>query len=222
MSPVAPGRRRLLDELRSNLGPAIGVRRVRRRDLSLLYEGCLWSMAWDAAKSVGAACTLRDSSGRATHVVLRPGPSDLAADRHTFIEAVKRGDPLQAHQGIYLAGVSGVRHQADVSILPATATAEALAGRARSRPPAHKLIFAVEAKCYTIPLGIAIARNYLGLRADFQQHVALVTTVPEGRDAILVKRHAKGIDATFHEAAPGRPQWEELRRVIARHLRASL
>jgi hypothetical protein len=221
VSPVQPGRRRFLDELRSNLGPAVGFRRVRRSNIALLYEGCLWSLAWDAAKSVSAACTLKNAAGRATQVVLRAGPSDLGGP-YTFIEAVKRRDPVEAHQGIYLDGVSTVRHQADLSVLPARATRDALAGQPNSRPSAHKLVFGIEAKCYTVPLGIAVARNYLGLRADFQQRVALVTSVPEGRDAVLVKKHAKGIDATFHEAAPGRPQWEELRRVIARHLRGSL
>jgi hypothetical protein len=219
---IAPGRRRLLNEIRSNLGAAVGVRNIRRRNLALLYEGCLWSVAWDAAKSVGAACTLRTPTAAATQVLLRAGPLELnRSDPYTFIEAVGR-TTVQAHQGIYIGGLSTVRHQADLSIFPATATTGALGGAPHSRPRATQLIFGVEAKCYTNPLGVAIARNYLGLRADLNKRVALVTTVPEGRDAVLVKRHAKGIDVAFHEAAPGRQQWEELRRVIARHLRTTL
>lgn len=219
---IAPGRRRLLDEVRSNLGAAVGVRKIRRADLALLYEGCLWSVAWDVAKSVGATCTLLQPAGPATRVILRAHPSDLApGGPYTYLEATGR-TTVQAHQGIYVDGVSTVRHQADLSIFPASATAAALTRVPYSRPRATQMIFGIEAKCYTNPLGVALARNYLGLRTDFAKRIALVTTVPEGRDAVLVKRHAKGIDVTFHDAAPGRPQWEELRRVIARHLRTVL
>ena len=220
MSPIQPSRRQLLQEIRRNLGPAIGTSSLTRADRDLLYEASIWSLVWDAALTVGATCDLMDRTGVARGVVLRRAPSELSTRtaNHTHVRISGSRSAVEAHQGIYLTGLSGAYHQADLAILPADETASV--PLRRMRPRAGQLVFAVEAKCYGSGVGINTARSYLGLRSDFASRVALVTCAPEGNDGLLVSRHTRGIDTKFHDAAPGRSAWEELRRVIARHLRS--
>lgn len=214
-----PRRQQLLGEIQRNLGPAIGTTNLARVKLDLLYEASIWSLAWDAALTLNATCALRNRTGPASAVVLRRAPSELISSTAAFthIDIASSKGNIEVHQGIYLDGLSGAYHQADVAILPAKETAKVPVEL--YRPRASQLVYAVEAKCYGNGVGIGTARGYLGLRSDFSSKVALVTNAPERNDGLLIARHTKGIDTKFHEAAPGRPAWEELRRVVARHLR---
>lgn len=219
MSSMRPSRRELLADIRKNLAGAVGTGTLTTVKRDLLYEASIWTLAWDAALTVGATCELRDRTGPARRVVLRSGPSEIwsPSANYTHIAITGARATVHAHQGIYLGGTSGAYHQADLAILPEGEAASVPARR--RRPRANKLVFAVEAKCYGSGVGINTARSFLGLRADFAHRTALVTSAPEGTDALLVAHHTRGIDTKFHEAAPGRSAWEELRRVIARHLR---
>ncbi len=119
MSPIQPSRRQLLQEIRRNLGPAIGTSSLTRADRDLLYEASIWSLVWDAALTVGATCDLMDRTGVARGVVLRRAPSELSTRtaNHTHVRISGSRSAVEAHQGIYLTGLSGAYHQADLAIL---------------------------------------------------------------------------------------------------------
>lgn len=212
----------LIAEIRANVASSVGTLGLPQQTLAVLYEASIWSLVWDAADTLGATCELRSATHGAAQIVLRAGPCEIwtATAAFTHLRITHGSSVVQAHQGIYLNGVSGAYHQADLAILPDSECDVSLAKR--RRPRASKLVFGSEAKCYGPPLGIDIARSFLGLRRDFSSRVALVTCALPRTDQKLIAKHTRGIDVTFHDAAPGRAAWEELRRVIARHLRRAL
>ncbi|KZM75419.1 hypothetical protein AWN90_18720 [Nocardia terpenica] len=70
------------------------------------------------------------------------------------------------HLGVYVQGSSRVLHECDVLVLPAQ---EAAISRAQKiAPRGSQAVLVVECKYYVSNLGIGLARNFEGLRADIR------------------------------------------------------
>ncbi|KNB52485.1 hypothetical protein [Streptomyces caatingaensis] len=135
-----------------------------------VYEGFIFSLIVATASRHGATVTYEDVYGaKASSLVFRTGPGHLHSDSQPFTHAVIDFDgapALEVHLGVYVAGTSGVLHECDVLVLPAE---EAALSRAQGiAPRGSQSVLIVECKYYTSNLGIDLARNFEGLRADIR------------------------------------------------------
>jgi hypothetical protein len=134
-----------------------------------IYEGFVFSLIVATASRHGATVTYEDVHGTKTRVlVFRTGPGHLYSDSRPFTHAVIEFDgapALEVHLGVYVTGTSGVLHECDVLVLPAE---EAALSRAQGiAPRGSQCVLVIECKYYVSSnLGIALARNFEGLRAD--------------------------------------------------------
>lgn len=135
-----------------------------------VYEGFIFSLIVATASRHGATVTYEDVHGaKASNLVFRTGPGHLYSDSHPFTHAVIEFDgapALEVHLGVYVTGASGVLHECDVLVLPAE---EAALSRAQGiAPRGSQCVLIVECKYYVSNLGIGLARNFEGLRADIR------------------------------------------------------
>ncbi|MEJ7784716.1 MAG: hypothetical protein WKF96_07930 [Solirubrobacteraceae bacterium] len=218
---LKPGRKALLDDIHDALPKALGTSGLRRLDANQLYEAVLWAQSWRAAKDLGLTPLLRDQHDTpATHVHLRKGPSEFTSSKGYTHLFVPQGAGLEIHQGIYLDGTSGAKHQADLAILAGKEATRARATPTR-RPRATGLRLGLEAKAYARTLPINVARDFLGLRLDFAKRFALVTSAAASTSGPLLAKHAPGVDSTFFECGPGTRTFSELRAILTRCMRGS-
>jgi len=143
-----------------------------------LFEGFLFMLVLDAAKSLNATVRYEDSNEVSTRVLtLRTSPGRIYTTSPAYTHAALEfdgADPLEAHVGIYVAGRSTVAHECDVAVIDKTE-----AQRARMQgvhPRSSKARFTVEAKFYSTPLGIALGREFTGLRSDLSAQTSLFVT----------------------------------------------
>jgi hypothetical protein len=215
-----PGRRRLLRDINNALPAALGTSRLRRMDADHLYEVALWAQCWRAAKDAGLTTDLRDrNDNRATQVHLRKAPSEQMSPTQAYTHLhVDIGDGVEVHQGIYLTGNSGAYHQIDVALVQGAEASRVRAGT-QQRPRARWMLYGLEAKAYGRTLPIDVGRGVLGLRQDFAQKVAVVTSARPSNAGKLLGRYARGVDARFFACRPGTRSYDELRAILARRLR---
>ncbi|RKT83961.1 hypothetical protein SAMN05421805_11265 [Saccharopolyspora antimicrobica] len=135
-----------------------------------VYEGYIFSLLVDTASRHGARVHYEDVHGAyARELVFRTGPGQLYADSHPYTHAVIEFDgapPLEVHLGVYVQGTSGVLHECDVLVLPVE-EAE-LSRTQRIAPRGSQCVLVIECKYYVSSLGIGLARNFEGLRADIR------------------------------------------------------
>lgn len=135
-----------------------------------VYEGFIFSLIVATASRHGATVTYEDVYGaKASNLVFRTGPGHLYSDSQPFTHALIEFDgapALEVHLGVYVTGSSGVLHECDVLVLPAE---EAALSRAQGiAPRGSQSVLIVECKYYVSNLGISLARNFEGLRADIR------------------------------------------------------
>ncbi|MEU3190522.1 hypothetical protein ABZ686_07715 [Streptomyces sp. NPDC006992] len=135
-----------------------------------VYEGFIFSLIAATASRHGATVTYEDVHGaKASSLVFRTGPGHLYSDSRPFTHAVIEFDgapALEVHLGVYVTGSSGVLHECDVLVLPAE---EAALSRTQGiAPRGSQCVLIVECKYYVSNLGIGLARNFEGLRADIR------------------------------------------------------
>lgn len=135
-----------------------------------VYEGFIFSLIVATASRHGAVVTYEDVYGsKASNLVFRTGPGHLYSNSQPFTHAVIEFDgapALEVHLGVYVTGSSGVLHECDVLVLPAE---EAALSRAQGiAPRGSQSVLIVECKYYVSNLGIGLARNFEGLRADIR------------------------------------------------------
>ncbi|MET8561597.1 hypothetical protein ABZV75_13730 [Streptomyces flaveolus] len=135
-----------------------------------VYEGFVFSLIVATASRHGATVTYEDVNGaKASGLVFRTGPGHLYSNSQPFTHAVIEFDgapALEVHLGVYVTGSSGVLHECDVLVLPAE---EAALSRAQEiAPRGSQCVLIVECKYYISNLGIGLARNFEGLRADIR------------------------------------------------------
>jgi hypothetical protein len=99
--------------------------------------------------------------------LFRTSPGMLYSTAHPYTHSVIyfRGCPrLEVHVGVRVQGKSGVLHECDVLVLPAT---EADLSRNRDvAPRGTKALIAIECKYYAGHLSLQLARGFHGLHAD--------------------------------------------------------
>ncbi|MDT0307352.1 hypothetical protein RM780_10295 [Streptomyces sp. DSM 44917] len=136
-----------------------------------VYEGFIFSLIVATASRHGATVTYEDVYGaKADSLVFRTGPGHLYSNGQPFTHAVIEFDgapALEVHLGVYVTGSSGVLHECDVLVLPAEEAA--LSRTQRIAPRGSQCVLIAECKYYAVAnLGIGLARNFEGLRADIR------------------------------------------------------
>lgn len=133
-----------------------------------VYEGFLFSLVVGMAAECGATVayrTVRESP--TTHLVFRTSPGRLYSRTQDYTHAVLTfgsTPALEVHVGVRVQGSSGVLHECDVLVLPGDEAAWSRSNNAD--PRSSKCLMAVECKYYATPLPLAMARGFVGLRAD--------------------------------------------------------
>ena len=133
------------------------------------YELYLFSLVIVAAEAERGQISFRNFNGGLSNALrFRRAPGALHADggfTHAVIEFQNR-EPLEAHIGIRVRGVSGQAHECDVGVL---AQSECERSRRFELLPRSKdLKLAVEAKYYSDTLPLYLGRGVLGLARDFR------------------------------------------------------
>jgi hypothetical protein len=156
----------LLNEIRGLVG---AVSYHSASDVFDVYEGYVFALIVSTASSHGATVTYEDVHGAmASGLLFRTSPGQLYNTNQPYTHAIVEfsGAPaLEVHLGVYVQGTSGVLHECDVLVLPAE---EAAISRAQKiAPRGNQCVLVVECKYYvTSQVGIGLARNFEGLRAD--------------------------------------------------------
>jgi hypothetical protein len=160
-----------VDDLISELTNAVGTRSVSYNSASAawdVYEGYAFALVIRAALAAGGHVRYEDRYGnQVTSLLFRTSPGMLYSTAHPYTHAVIRFrgcPPLETHVGVRVQGKSGVLHECDVLVLPAT---EAELSRKNDvAPRGTRSLIAIECKYYAGHLSLRLARDFQGLHAD--------------------------------------------------------
>lgn len=165
--PLRPG---LLSEIQAGLGATAIPSLQSSSAASDLFEAYIFCLVVAAARAEGGLIQFMSRAGpNPSPFVFRTSPGHLASDLHNYGYATlsfPRCPPLEAHIGVRIAGHSGVLHECDVSVLRADEAALCRQSTVRVSPRSAKVVLAVEAKFYTVPLSLNLGRAFLGLVRD--------------------------------------------------------
>lgn len=135
-----------------------------------LYEACLLAILVEAAQDAGGT-TFYTADGRQSAPLLRfrRSPGRLWVGDYIYIVISFPNSPktLEAHLGVYVAGVSGVPHECDVALIDQIEADRSRAGGVH--PRRNGLIASLEAKHYAACPGIWIGRGFIGLATELGQ-----------------------------------------------------
>jgi hypothetical protein len=161
----------LLNELRTLLR-AGAVSYTSASAASDAYEGFLFSLVIATARDCNAAVHYENVRGvRVNDLIFRTSPGRLYSTAQDYTHAVIQFGPttplLEAHVGVMVQGISGVRHECDVVVLDSdeARTCRQVGASPRSR----KCILAIECKYYLTSLPLGAARGFAGLKDDLGQ-----------------------------------------------------
>jgi hypothetical protein len=169
MSP-SPRRAELLRQVHGLLGASLDATALDANAANDLFEAYLWSAVTEAARDLlgPQRVWLEGVHGqRTSRVVLRTSPGLIWSTANPYTHMVLdfgAGQEVEAHVGIRVHGKSRVLHECDVVVLD-----RAEAQRCRNEqdsPRSSSVLLAAEAKFYTTPLKISLAREFIGFRAD--------------------------------------------------------
>jgi hypothetical protein len=143
-----------------------------------LYEVWLWSVLVHEAELLPDVSVTLEERTPQNELRFRKGPGDLRTAGYSYAVLARAGNPtLEAHIGTFVLGVSSVRHEADVLVLPVR-----VASACRATPggiPWHdKLVMVLEAKFSrdtTKALWLGHGRGLLGLDQEPNHLLALVS-----------------------------------------------
>jgi len=169
-----------------------------------LFEGFLFMLVLDAARSMHARVRYEDPQEVPTRTLtLRTSPGRIYTTAPAYTHAVLEfdgADPLEAHVGIYVAGRSTVAHECDVAVID---KAEAQRSRMQGvHPRSSKARFTVEAKFYSTPLGIALAREFTGLRSDLSAQTSLFVTNTTAESVARLLSHQCPVESYHPHVLP--------------------
>lgn len=160
----------LLAQVRQALGNAVTASLTRRARAADIFEAYIWSLITSAAKREGAVIRLQNLKKKpasARQYVFRTSPASIYSGSYSYATLTFDDLPvLEAHIGIYVAGKSGVAHEADVAVVYQS-EAE-LCRKKQVHPRASRVVVSVECKFYSSNLGINLARSFMGLTAELQ------------------------------------------------------
>lgn len=165
-----PIRPLLLQEIQNALGPLITPNITSASAAADVFEAYIWALVIDAAREEGANIAYNNSQNvPVSSFVFRNSPGAIYSSHpYTFAQIDFTDLPiLEAHQGIYVAGSSGVFHECDVAVVFANEANTCRQNLVHSR--SSKVLLAVECKFYSTNLGIDLARSFLGLTEEISQ-----------------------------------------------------
>ncbi|PWU21064.1 MAG: hypothetical protein C5B50_02650 [Verrucomicrobia bacterium] len=168
-----PTSQELVDAIGQSLGAVVQSGFSTRTAACDSYEVFVFSLVIDAARRVGAQISYRSIGISAPfngQFTFRTGPGNIYSRAYPYtyarIEFSGHGT-LEVHVGIYAAGVSGVRHECDVAVLPFDEAENCR--RQRVHPRCSELWLAAECKFYSSELSIDLGRSFLGLVKEIHQ-----------------------------------------------------
>jgi hypothetical protein len=177
------------------LGPAVTPSLTAQSAPSDLYEGYLFTLILDAARTEGAQVTLRAVGGGFPNpFVFRTSPGYLNSSRHNYgyAEIAFHQRPvLEAHVGVRVTGHSNVLHECDVSVIDQAEAALCRGATDRLAPRSARVLIAVEAKYYTTDLPLHFGRAFLGLVRDFSADSAFFIFNGEAESVERLLAHKK-------------------------------
>ena len=161
----------LLSEIQAALGAAVTPSLTAQSAVSDLYEGYLFSLILDAARTERARVTLCSAGGgNPNPFVFRTSPGYLNSRQQNYGYAeiaFPRCPVLEAHVSVRVAGHSNVLHECDVSVIDQAEATLCRGTTDRLAPRSARVRIAVEAKYYTTALPLYQGRAFLGLVRDF-------------------------------------------------------
>jgi hypothetical protein len=166
-----PVEQELLDQIEAALTATVSPSLTAASAANDLFEAFIWSLVIEAAREEGGTVQFFDLNGSPVNTfVFRSSPSSIFSNvnPYSYAHISFPGCPeLEAHQGIYVTGKSGVLHECDVVVLD---HAEADICRNSSvHPRTAKAVLAAECKFYSTNLRLHLARSFLGLTEEILQ-----------------------------------------------------
>lgn len=163
----------LLTQIGSILGAGVSPSLSTASDTSDIFEAYVFCLVLHAARTEGASVTFRDVFGHVKPPVFifRTSPGYIFSTTHAYTHAeivFPFKQPLEAHLGVRISGMSRVLHECDVAVME-QAEAETCR-RNQVAPRSHKLLIAVECKFYSTPLKLHLAREFIGLTSDLHSN----------------------------------------------------
>ena len=206
--------RELLQQIQIALGSAISPSLSSSSNTSDVFEAYIFCCILQAAQVEGASITFSDVHGNRNPpvFVFRTSPGYIYSTTHPYTHAIINftdKQPLEAHVGVRVAGMSRVMHECDVAVIEQS---EAETCRREQVPPrSHKLVLAVECKFYSTPLHLNLAREFIGLTSDLHSKAESIFVTNSSSDSVekLLTARKKTWDNNIKPRA--RDQVERLR-----------
>ena len=131
-----------------------------------LYEVWLWSVLVHQAELLSDVSVKLEERTPQNELRFRKGPGDLRTPGYSYAVLERAGGPtLEVHIAAFVMGISGVRHEADVLVLPVR-VGQACRTHPCGTPWHDKLVMVLEAKFSrdtTRALWLGHGRGLLGL-----------------------------------------------------------
>jgi hypothetical protein len=182
-----------------------------------LYEACLLAILVEAAQDAGGA-TFYTIDGRRPAPLLRfrRSPGRLWVGDYTYIviSFPNSTKTLEAHLGVYVAGVSGVPHECDVALIDQVEANRSRAGGVH--PRRSGLVASLEAKHYAASPGIG--RGFIGLATELGQKKCCLG-FPARSSSSMAALIARKPSECFDQLYPGTPAAHRLKAHLDQQIR---
>jgi hypothetical protein len=168
-----------------------------------LYEACLLAILVEAARDAGGRIFYTiDGTSPAPLLRFRCHPGRLWVGDYTYIVVSFPNSPkiLEAHLGVYVAGVSGVPHECDVALIDQLEANRSRAGGVH--PRRSGLVASLEAKHYVASPGIGVGRGFIGLATELGQKKCCLG-FPARSSSSMATLIARKPSECFDELRPG-------------------
>jgi hypothetical protein len=168
-----PTSQELIDAIEAGLGQVVRPGVSTSSEACDTYEVFVFALILEASRRAGGQVSFRNIVDRNFNGVFtfRTGPGNIYSRLHPYTYAridFANSRPLEAHIGIYAAGVSGVRHECDVAVLRFDEAENCR--RSQVHPRCSEIQLSVECKFYASELGIDLGRSFLGLVKEIHQY----------------------------------------------------
>jgi hypothetical protein len=133
------------------------------------FEVYVLSLVLSAAQKEGGVVSFASTAGigSPTPLIFRTSPGYIYSKAYDYSHGLisfPNGEEYEAHVGVYVEGGAKVLHECDVSVVKA---AEGAFCRAHHvHPKRASVVLSVECKFYTVNLGIALGRQFIGVTTD--------------------------------------------------------
>ena len=184
-----------------------------------LYEACLLAILIQAARDAGGTTLITNDGVRPAPLLrFRRSPGYLWRGNFSYGIVSFRGSSkvLEAHLGVYVAGVSGVPHECDVALIDQIEANRSRAGGVH--PRRRGLVASLEAKHYVASPGIGIGRGFIGLSAELGQRKCCLG-FPARSSSTIAALIARKPSECFDQLQPDTPAATRLRAHLDQEIR---